>query len=199
MADRRTASAAVTFREKEFVLGMLRQSTTWGENRVRPPSSTTLPRKVGETLPGMDAVRCPRMALSGHECRPPICPLLGDKRTSLIGALISANGPNRTCALIDSTSASDPKQTSRWAWRRRGSWPSCSQSFLLCGTYSLGGAFLFSAWDHAPSLVEYHTGFGPIFLALRGQHEHHHTPDHRRTSACSGRRRLLRAGTLVLG
>ena len=35
MADRRTASAAVTFREKEFVLGMLRQSTTWGrENRV---------------------------------------------------------------------------------------------------------------------------------------------------------------------
>ena len=35
MADRRTAGAAVTFREKEFVLGMLRQSTTWGrENRV---------------------------------------------------------------------------------------------------------------------------------------------------------------------
>ena len=29
MADRRTASAAVTFREKEFVLGMLRPSTTW--------------------------------------------------------------------------------------------------------------------------------------------------------------------------
>ena len=28
MADRRTASAAVTFREKEFVLGMLRPSTT---------------------------------------------------------------------------------------------------------------------------------------------------------------------------
>ena len=50
MADRRTASAAVTFREKEFVLGMLRQSTTRGrENRVRPPPSTTLPRKVGET------------------------------------------------------------------------------------------------------------------------------------------------------
>ena len=54
MADRRTASAAVTFREKEFVLGMLRQSTTRGrEDRVRPPPSTTLPRKVGETLPGM--------------------------------------------------------------------------------------------------------------------------------------------------
>ena len=50
MADRRTASAAVTFREKEFERGMLRQSTTRGrENRVRPPPSTTLPRKVGET------------------------------------------------------------------------------------------------------------------------------------------------------
>ena len=33
MADRRTASAAVTFREKEFVLGMLRQSTTVGNPR----------------------------------------------------------------------------------------------------------------------------------------------------------------------
>ena len=30
MADRRTASAAVTFRGKEFVLGMLRLSTTGG-------------------------------------------------------------------------------------------------------------------------------------------------------------------------
>ena len=30
MADRRTASAAVTYRGKEFVLGMLRLSTTGG-------------------------------------------------------------------------------------------------------------------------------------------------------------------------
>jgi hypothetical protein len=33
MADRRTASAAVTFREKEFALGMLRQSITAGNPR----------------------------------------------------------------------------------------------------------------------------------------------------------------------
>ena len=57
MADRRTASAAVTFREKEFVLGMLRQSTTRGrEDRVRPPPSTTLPRKGGGNLTRYDAV-----------------------------------------------------------------------------------------------------------------------------------------------
>ena len=39
MADRRTSSAAFTFRAKEFVLGMLRQSTSrWRENRVNAQS-----------------------------------------------------------------------------------------------------------------------------------------------------------------
>ena len=33
MADRRTASAAVTFRYKEFVLGMLQPSTIWAGAR----------------------------------------------------------------------------------------------------------------------------------------------------------------------
>jgi hypothetical protein len=46
MADRRTASAAVAFREKEFVLGMLRQSTTWGrENRVESGAGPNQPRR----------------------------------------------------------------------------------------------------------------------------------------------------------
>ena len=41
MADRRTASAAVSFREKEFVLGMLRPSTAWGPG---PSQHASLPR-----------------------------------------------------------------------------------------------------------------------------------------------------------
>ena len=46
-ADRRTASAAVTLREKEFVLGMLRSSTTWGgrENRVESSAGPNQPRR----------------------------------------------------------------------------------------------------------------------------------------------------------
>jgi hypothetical protein len=31
----------------------------------------------------------------------------------------------------------------------------CSRGFLLCGTYPLGGAFVFSASDHASSLADY--------------------------------------------
>ena len=46
MADRRTAGAAVTFRETEFVVGMLRQSTTWGrENRVESSAGPNQPRR----------------------------------------------------------------------------------------------------------------------------------------------------------
>ena len=56
------------FREKEFVLGMLRQSTTWGrENRVRPPPSTTHVMKYLMAL--IVALLVPTAAMAEGECQ----------------------------------------------------------------------------------------------------------------------------------
>ena len=53
MADRRTASAAVTFRGKEFVLGMLRLGTTGRENRVESSAGPNRPSvRIGQ-LPNL--------------------------------------------------------------------------------------------------------------------------------------------------
>ena len=50
-------------------------------------------------------------------------------------------------------------------FRARAGSEICSRDFLLCGTYPLGGAFVFSASDHAQSSWTPHTGCGPIFLS----------------------------------
>lgn len=105
-----------------------------------------------------------------------------------------------------------------WLTSRRG-----AGGYRDCRGSALGGASRIGASDLQPGLalvwnLSSRWGFriqriGPCPIprglptpaavqfsrALRGQHEHHHTSDHHRTSACSGRRRLLRPGTLVLG
>jgi len=54
------------------------------------------------------------------------------------------------------------------------------------------GIFLFSAANHA------HSKPAVVYLALRGPHEHHHSPNYPSYRPSCGRRRFLRAGTLVL-